>query len=187
MKKILYVKSSVLGDQSQTSAMVDALHAAWSRRHPQAEHVVRDLAAQPLPYLQGTHLAAAPAEGQAALEELKQADVVVLAAPMYNFGVPATLKTWLDHVLKAGQTFEYTSAGPRGLLQGKRAVLLASTGGVYSEGPYAAADFVVPYLKTALGFIGIADVEVVRIEGVAMGEQGAQSRAQALQALATLS
>lgn len=187
MKKILYVKSSVLGDQSQTTAMVDALQTAWSRKYPQAEHVVRDLAVEPLPYLQGAHLAAAPSQGQAALDELKASDVVVLAAPMYNFGIPATLKSWLDHVLKAGQTFEYTASGPRGLLAGKRAVVLTSTGGVYSEGPYAAADFVVPYLKTVLGFIGITDVEVVRIEGVAMGEHGVQSRDRALKALADLS
>ncbi len=139
-----------------------------------------------MPHLTGQHLAAAPEFAKVVLDELKAAEVVVLAAPMCNFGVPSKLKAWLDHVLKAGETFQYTSAGPQGLLTGKRAVVLASSGGVYSSGPYQAADFVVPYLTTALSFMGITDVEVVRIEGVALGEAGKASRIAALEAVTKL-
>lgn len=186
MNNVLYLKSSILGEQSQSNALVDALRQHWTARYPQAAHVSRDLAEQPLPHLTSQHLAQAPEIAKVALDELKAADVLVVAAPMYNFGVPSTLKAWLDHVLKAGETFRYTAEGPQGLLTGKRAVVLASSGGVYSHGPYQAADFVVPYLTAALGFMGIVDVQVVRIEGVALGEAGVASRAAALEAVAKL-
>lgn len=167
MKNVLVLKSSILGTASQTNEVVEALQAAIRSKHPQALQVVRDLAVNPLPHLEGAHLAQAPQEAGTALAEVQQADVLVIGAPMYNFSVPSTLKAWIDHIAKAGVTFKYTEQGPVGLLTGKRAILVVGSGGVYSEGPYAAADFVVPYLKTVLGFLGIAQVEVLRVEGVA--------------------
>lgn len=169
MTNILYIKSSITGDNSQTNQVLDALHQKWTQKHPDAVHNVRDLTADPLPHLAPEHLAQAPAKGAQALAELKSADVLVVAAPMYNFSVPSTLKAWIDHVAKAGETFKYTETGPVGLLKAKRAVLVVGTGGVYSQGPAAAADFVVPFLKTVLGFMGIPQVDVVRVEGVALG------------------
>jgi len=183
MKNILFLQSSVLGAHSQTRPLVQAVAAALAQAHPQATQRIRDLGHTPLPHLRGEHLAQAPAEAQEALAELKQADALVIGAPMYNFGVPSTLKAWLDHVLKAGETFCYTEAGPQGMLQGKKVLLVISTGGVYSEGAYKSYDFVEPYLRAALGFIGITDVTAVRVEGGAVNaEQGAASAQAAKQA-----
>jgi len=100
------------------------------------------------------------------------ADVVVLTAPVYNFHIPSTLKSWIDHIVRAGLTFSYTATGPQGLVTGKKAIIVIASGGVYSEGPAKPFDFQEPYLRGILGFIGITDVEVVRAEGVAVGEIG---------------
>lgn len=105
------------------------------------------------------------------VDELKAADVVVIGSPMYNFSLPTTLKTWIDHVAIARQTFQYTENGPQGLLTDKKAYLLLSSGGIYSEGPAAANDHLEPYLKTVLGFMGITDVTTIRAEGVAHGPE----------------
>ncbi|WP_272942831.1 FMN-dependent NADH-azoreductase [Cupriavidus basilensis] len=113
--------------------------------------------------------------GRPPLDELQSADTVVLSAGMYNFGVPVQLKTWFDYVLQAGRTFRYTASGPEGLVKGKRAILLIATGSVYSEGPTAKADFMVPHLKQLLAFIGITDVTVVRAEGLAFGPDAAKA------------
>lgn len=183
MNNILYLKSSVTGAASQTNELIEALAQHWAVKHPGATHTVRDLADEPLPHLRGQHLVNAPKEALVALQELKAADTVVIGAPMYNFSIPSTLKAWIDHVAKAGETFQYTASGPQGLLKNKRAVLLVSSGGVYSEGAYAQADFVVPYLRMALGFLGITDIVVVRAEGVA--SQGSTKEA-ALQQVRSL-
>ena len=98
------------------------------------------------------------------------ADILVLAVPMYNFGLPSSLKAWIDHVVRAGRTFSYTKDGPHGLLQGKRAILVLASGGVYSEGPAKAFDFQEGYLRSILAFIGIANIDVIRVEGVALGD-----------------
>ena len=102
------------------------------------------------------------------------ADTLVIATPLINFGISSTLKSWLDNVLRAGRTFRYTEAGPEGLAKGKKAYIVVASGGVYSEGPAAAMNHADPYLRTALGFIGITDVEVIRVEGVALGPDAAE-------------
>jgi FMN-dependent NADH-azoreductase len=194
MTSILYVKSSILGEHSASGAVVDALHAHWLIKHVGASHVVRNLGAEALPHLDLATLGAlrsetpqaAAAAGQKALQELLDADTVVLAAPMYNFGIPSALKAWLDHVIHPGKTFQYGASGPEGLLKGKKAVLVLSTGGAYTEGPAKAMDFVEPYLRTVLGFIGITDVTVVRAEAQAMGDAGVSSKAKAIEAVRAL-
>jgi FMN-dependent NADH-azoreductase len=103
------------------------------------------------------------------VDELVAADIVVLAVPMHNFGLPAALKSWIDHIVRAGRTFSYSAAGPAGLLNDKKAILVVSRGGIYSEGPMKAFDFQETYLRSVLGFIGVTDVQAVRVEGVAMG------------------
>jgi FMN-dependent NADH-azoreductase len=91
---------------------------------------------------------------------------------MHNFGPPSTLKAWIDHVVRAGRTFSYSEKGPEGLLKGKRAILVLASGGVYSDGPAKPFDFQEPYLRTILGFIGLTEVDVVRVEGVAVALSG---------------
>ena len=108
----------------------------------------------------------------ALIGELVTADVIVLAVPMHNFGIPSTLKAWIDHVVRAGRTFIYSEGGPEGLLKGKRLILVLASGGVYSTGPAKQFDFQEPYLRAVLGFIGLTDIEVVRVEGVGMNTPG---------------
>lgn len=116
--------------------------------------------------------------GQACLDELLQADLLVIGAPMYNFSLPSSLKAWIDRVAVAGTTFAYGEAGPEGLLKGRRAYIASVRGGQYAEGtPEAALDHQERYLQDLLGFLGIVDVTVIRAEGVAMGES---EKAQAL-------
>jgi FMN-dependent NADH-azoreductase len=121
----------------------------------------------------------------ALVDELFAAEVIVIAAPMHNFGVPSSLKAWIDHIVRPGRTFTYSEKGPQGLMTGKKAVLVLARGGVYSEGPMQAFDFQEPYLRAALGFIGITDVEVIRVEGVAFGEEAVSQALRSADARAT--
>ena len=144
---------------------------------------VRDLAANPPPhitpaYIQGRITAPedrTPAQvdavnvAQAFVDELKDADVIVLGSGMMNFGPPSQLKAWFDHVTWPGVTFGYGDTGPEGLLTGKKVYLVTATGGVFSQGAWAPFDFQTSYLLHLLGFIGLTDVEVVRIEGTVFG------------------
>ncbi len=150
-------------------------------REPEAKVVVRDLAANPpphvgLPFITGMYAppehrtpeqAQAIALSDALINELFAADTILIAVPMHNFTLPSTLKAWIDHVARAGRTFNYGAHGPEGLLKGKRAILVLARGGVYSSGPTKPLDFQEPYLHAILGFLGITDVSVVRIEGAA--------------------
>ena len=126
--------------------------------------------------------AAALALSDELVAELQAADIVVIGAPMYNFGIASTLKAWFDYVLRAGMTFRYTEAGPEGLVKGKRAIVIESRGGLYSEGPAQAMDSQEPHLRTLLGFIGITDVTFVRAEKLAFGPE---AREQAIGAART--
>ena len=106
------------------------------------------------------------------VDELLAADTIVIAAPMINFSVSTTLKSWFDHIARASRTFTYSEAGPKGLVTGKRVIIVSASGGVYS-GENAAFDFQIPWLRNMLGFLGITDVEVIRIEGTAFGPEAA--------------
>ena len=113
------------------------------------------------------------------IAELRAADIIVIGAPMYNFGVATSLRAWFDHVLRAGETFRYSEAGPKGLLSGKRVIVVESRGGFYSEGPSKAVDFQEPYLSHLLGFMGLTDVTFVRAERIGYGPE---ARAEAIAA-----
>jgi FMN-dependent NADH-azoreductase len=126
--------------------------------------------------------AAARALSDTLIGELEAADVIVIGAPMYNFGIPSTLKAWFDHVLRAGRTFRYSEAGPEGLVKGKRAIIVEARGGFYSDGPARVMDFQEPYLRTLLGFIGIADVTFVRAERLGFGPEARDQAVAAAQA-----
>jgi FMN-dependent NADH-azoreductase len=100
-----------------------------------------------------------------AIKEIMDADIIVLGAPLYNFGIHSTLKAWIDHIARAGVTFKYDENGPEGLVKNKKVYIALSAGGIYSEGPYKPFDFVEPYLRAVLGFLGMTDVTVFRVEG----------------------
>jgi FMN-dependent NADH-azoreductase len=192
MKKVLMLKSSILGEHSQSSALLDDLAMLWQYKGVQI--TTRDLATDPVPLLDGElanglrggdalneRQTAALALSDTLVAELKQNDTIVLAAPMYNFMIPTQLKAWIDFIARAGVTFTYTDTGPQGLLSGKKAVIVTSRGGMHKD---AGSDHLVPYLTTLLSFIGIKDVEVVYAEGLNMGpENAATAMANAKQAL----
>lgn len=195
MRKVLVLKSSILGDYSQSSALITHLMGHWQQQG--AEITVRDLAADPVPQLDGEIATAlrggdnlserqlqAVALSDTLINELKEHDTLVIAAPMYNFSIPTQLKNWIDLIARAGITFTYTETGPKGLLEGKRAILVTTRGGMHKDG---ASDHVVPYLKTVLGFVGIHEVETVYAEALNMGPDAmAQGMSVAKQALDTL-
>lgn len=189
MAKILHLISSPRGEASNSIKLGNAIIDKLKEQHSEAAVTVRDLAHGPFPHLEEAHLNAffTPVEqhtednkeairhSNEAIKEIFDADILVIDAPMYNFGIPSTLKSWIDHIARAGITFRYTAEGPEGLVKGKKAYLAVTTGGVYSSGPMQAADFVAPYLKTVLGFIGITDVVVNRAEGFAMPDLQAEA------------
>ena len=167
--KLLHLDSSILGDGSASRELTAAIVARWQDAVPALSVLHRDLADAPLPHLSGGSLAGAdPSEADEAarvMQEFLQADVLVVGAPMYNFGVPLTLKAWVDRVLVAGKTFRYTEAGPQGLAGGKKVIIASSRGGAHQDG---GSDFQESYLRFVFGFVGITDIEIVRAEGLAM-------------------
>ncbi|WP_149193401.1 FMN-dependent NADH-azoreductase [Luteimonas suaedae] len=177
---LLHIDSSVSGAGSITRALTAAIVAPWHDCPESTRVVYRDLDAAPIAHLHGAALAgkdsAAAAEAENALQEFLDADVIVLGAPMYNFGIPSTLKAWIDRIAVAGKTFRYTSEGPEGLAGGKRVIVAVGSGGQHAGAP---SDFIEPYLRLVFGFLGINDIHFVRAEGVALS---AQHREQALAA-----
>jgi FMN-dependent NADH-azoreductase len=185
MANVLYINSSVRSTGSLSRQLSAEFVAKWQASHPADTVVTRDLASRPVPHLTEEMLGAfftAPDQRTAQqahtvklsdelVDELLAADVIVIGAPMYNFSVPSGLKAWIDHVARAGRTFQYTATGPVGLVEGKKVYVFTASGGVYSEGPAASYDFLATYLRAVLGFLGITDISFVRAEGVALGEQ----------------
>jgi FMN-dependent NADH-azoreductase len=185
---ILIIDSAATGAASISHQLTDGLAEALRRRHPAAPIVRRDIGAEPIPHLDGDTTAAirgaepATDEARAAVAlsdrlvaELKAAELIVIGAPMYNFGMASTLKAWFDHVLRARITFRYTEAGPEGLVKGKKAIVIETRGGLYSEGPAVAMDSQEPHLRTMLGFMGIDDLSFVRAEKLGFGPEAADA------------
>ncbi|HHC7213945.1 TPA: FMN-dependent NADH-azoreductase [Vibrio parahaemolyticus] len=179
MSRVLALKSSILGDYSQSNKLVED----FIKNVDQDKLTVRDLAANPLPVLDFAVATALRAtedlsqEQQSVLdlsdtliEEVKAADTLVIAAPMYNFTIPTQLKNWIDLIARAGVTFKYTENGVQGLIEGKKAIVVTTRGGIHKDSP---TDNVTPYLRTVLGFVGITDVEFVYAEALNMGEDAA--------------
>ena len=189
MTNILYLNSSVRSTGSVSRQLSGEFIEKLKAAHPGATVVTRDLAANPLPHLTEAMVGAYFTPAEQRTEEQKQliktsdevvaellaADVVVVGAPMYNFSVSSTLKSWIDHVARAGVTFKYTETGPVGLVHGKKFVIFTSRAGVYSSGPAQAMDFQETYLRGVLGFLGITDVSFVSAEGLAMGDEAVNS------------
>jgi FMN-dependent NADH-azoreductase len=181
MTTLLQLKTSLFSDHGQSSRLAADVVRRWRATHPHGSVVTRDLARDPVPHLtaerfqaflakpedrtpdQAAHVAAS----DELIAELERADVIVLGLPMYNFGVPSTLKAYFDHVGRAGRTFRYTEKGPVGLLTGKKAIVVATRGGVYAGTPL---DTQSAYVRDFLRFLDVEDVEFIYAEGLAMGE-----------------
>lgn len=181
--KVLQLDSSILGEASVSRQLTRSVVERLRESEAEVEVVQRDLGREPLAHLTPDILAT---RGTAAellndlqnreakldeelIAELKSADVVVIGAPLYNFTIPTGLKAWVDRIAVAGQTFRYTEKGPEGLMTGKKAVIVATSGGSYAESPVDTMH--VGYLKQLLNFIGITDIEVVRAPGLAVGAE----------------
>ena len=187
MKSLLVINSSASREESVSRVLVEAAAARLLQANPDATVTRRDLGANPVPHLavhtlagvRGTPTTAAEHAARSLsdelIAELRAADTIVIGAPMYNFGVTTSLRSWFDHVLRAGETFSYSAAGPKGLLTGKRVIVVETRGGLYSEGPAQALDFQEPYLRHLLGFVGITDVTFVRAEKIGYGPEAREA------------
>jgi FMN-dependent NADH-azoreductase len=193
MSTALVITSSALGEASVSSQLVEETVARLRSHDPALRVIARDLGREPVPHLtidSATALRGGEPSNEAQLTalsrsndliaELQAADTIIIGAPMYNFGMPSTLKAWFDHVLRAGITFSYSESGAEGLLKGKRAVVVLSRGGLYSEGPAQAMDSQEPHLRNLLAFMGITDVTFLRAEKLAFGPE---AREQAIEAV----
>ena len=181
MNTLLQLKTSLFSDHGQSSQLAATVVAQWRSANGQGRVITRDLARDPVPHLTAERFqsfvakpanrtpeqAAVAGFSDALISELEQADVIVLGLPMYNFGVPSTLKAYFDHIARAGRTFRYTEKGAVGLLTGKKAIVVATRGGLYAGTPL---DTETTYVRDFLRFLGIEDVEFIYAEGLAMGD-----------------
>ncbi len=189
--KLLHLDSSILGDASASRQLSRDVVAAWEAAEPNALVTYRDLAIDAISHLSGLSLVAGgtPAElrdaaqkheaelGETTLNEFLAADAIVIGAPMYNFTIPTQLKAWIDRIAVAGKTFRYTENGPEGLAGGKKVVIVSTAGGIHAG--QATGQAHEDYLKLVLNFLGVTDIEIVRAEGLAYGDE---PRANALKA-----
>jgi len=167
--KLLHIDAGITGDASVSRQLSAAVVQAVRDRRPDVQVRRRDLDADPIPHLDGGALAGLSADDDGILGEFLDADIVVIGAPMYNFGIPSQLKAWFDRLLVAGKTFRYTAAGPEGLVGSKKVIVASARGGFYAPGtPQAEIDFHEPHLRAMFRMMGLADVTVLRAEGVAV-------------------
>lgn len=179
MSKLLHIKASVFGDDGQSSQLAAHYIGQWQQRTPNNEVVVRDLIGDGVPHLDGAVVGAffTPQEQRSdeqqaivarsdrLIQEIRDADEIVLGLPLYNFGVPSQMKAYFDHLARAGVTFKYTETGPVGLIDDKPVRIFATRGGLYKD---SGMDHQVPFVKQFLGFIGLNSVEVIYAEGLSM-------------------
>lgn len=182
MKNILKIHSSPAGDYSFSNKLADAIVDKIVARNPGSNVKFKALYSDMYPHLGEVHLGAwfsAPDQhseeqksvisfSDLAVQEFLDADTIVIGVPMHNFGIPSNLKAWIDHIVRAGKTFEFRDGIPVGLVNGKTVYIAMSSGSIYSDGPYKPFDFVDPYLRAILGYIGVYDVSTVRAEGTAI-------------------
>ena len=188
MRQILCLTSSPRRDTSYSNLVAARLLKELRIVHPDAGITIRDLAGHPLPHIDDDFVTAtrsvagARTPRQRALveqsdilvDELLAADTIVIASGMINFGIPSTLKTWVDYICRPGRTFRYTEHGSKGLLGGRRAILVLARGGIYSGGPLKASEHDESYLRSVLNYLGIKDIQTIAIEGVALGPEEAE-------------
>ena len=182
MATLLKIDSSPMGEHSISRKLTEQFASSWRKAHSGGAVVSRDLATTNIPAVNGLWVGAAytPQDARnpeqqkalaisdALIAELQLANEYVIGVPMHNFGIPSTLKLWIDQVARAGKTFSYGADGPKGLLTGKKATLLVASGGVYEHGTaMASLNFVTPYLRAVFGFLGVTDVTIIAAEGTA--------------------
>jgi len=174
---LLHIDSSIQGGDSNSRNLSAKLVTLWQQQNPLGLVVTRDIVTNPIPHIDealmagllqpdATHSNAtqqAVVKADEIIDEFLAADVVVLGVPMYNFGIPSTLKVWVDHISRAGRTFKYTDKGPVGLAGDKRIVVVSTRGGIYED---ERMDHQITYLKTLFGFLGISDIDVIQAEGL---------------------
>ncbi len=182
MAKLLQINSSLFGDNGNSTTLANEFVQRWQAQNPTGDVVVRDFSKEEVPHLDAARVQAlfSPVESRTAdqqavvdyadqiVAEIESADVIVMGVPMYNFGVPSTLKAYFDHIARAGVTFKYTETGPVGLLKDKPVYVIAARGGIYAG---QAADTQSQYLKNFLGFVGLKDVRFIYAEGLNMGQK----------------
>jgi len=180
MQTLLQIKTSLFSDNGESSRLASRFVIAWRAAHPRGRVIVRDLARDPVPHFDAERFGAFLAKPEnrtkaqaealrysyALIQELKEADAVAIGLPMYNFGIPSTLKVYFDHIARPGVTFRYTEKGPVGLLTGKKAYVFAARGGRHAGTPL---DTQTQYLRNVLAFLGISDVEFIFAEAPATG------------------
>ena len=182
MKKILHIISSPRGEVSYSIRLGRSIIEKLSAAYP--DNIVKEniLVNKQFPHLEEAQITSffTPPENRTlqnrealqhsdeAIQEIMEADILVIGAPMYNFSIPSTLKAWIDHIMRAGITFKYDEKGPKGLVEGKKVYLAIASGGIYTEGPMKSFDFISSYLQSVLGFIGLTDITIVRAEGTSM-------------------
>lgn len=195
MKTLLRIDSSLFGENSASSRLTARYAEEWLRQNPDGRVVHRHLGEDPVPHLDGAgfqsfslepaerdaHQSATATRSDALIRELQQADALVIGAPMYNFSISSNLKSWIDHVARAGVTFRYTSEGPQGLLDMERITVISTRGGRYAG---TENDNQVPYLRQVLGFLGLDDVQFVFAEGLAGDTTALDAAQDELRALA---
>ncbi|MFH7015438.1 FMN-dependent NADH-azoreductase [Flavobacterium sp. FlaQc-47] len=196
-KKILNIATSIKGDASFSNKLSNAILEKLKTEYNEIEVKTLDLSKTPLPYLSELDISAfyTPEENRTeahketlrqsdlATTELLEADIIVIGVPLYNFGIPAVLKGWIDQVARAGKTFSYDENGPKGLLTDKKVFLSIASGAIFSDGPYKSYDFSEPYLRTVLGFLGITDITTFRVEGTAIPDFAENALPKALNAV----
>jgi FMN-dependent NADH-azoreductase len=195
MSKVLVLTSSALGAASVSNQLMQDAITQLVLQDLHLRVIARDLGGNPIPHLTidsaNALRGAEPANAAQAvarslsdelIAELKAAETLVIGAPMYNFGIASTLKTWFDYVLRAGITFKYSESGPVGLLEGKRAIVIETRGGLYSEGPAQAMDSQEPHLRNLLSFMGITNVKFFRAEKLAFGPEAREKAINAARA-----
>jgi FMN-dependent NADH-azoreductase len=196
-KRILNILTSIKGDASFSTKLSQAVIDKLTNTYPEINVQTLDLSKTPLPYLDASQIGAffTPEEVQTpeqkeaiknsnkAVKELIEADVIVMGVPLYNFGIPAALKGWVDQVSRAGVTFSYGENGPKGLVTNKKVYLAVASGAIFSEGPYKSYDFAEPYLRAVLGFLGMTDVTTFRVEGTAIPDFAESALPKALAAV----
>jgi FMN-dependent NADH-azoreductase len=180
MKRILHLISSIQGNESYSIKLGNAVVEKVIEKYPGSTVEEVNLVDLNIPHLRpdvlrtffvpGDQLTAQDKESirfsDDVVKQLMASDIIVIGAPLYNFTIHTALKSWIDHITRAGITFGYGENGPIGKVTGKKVYVAASSGGVYSDGPGKGNDFVTPYLKAFLGFLGMTDLTVFRAEGV---------------------
>lgn len=179
--KLLNIEVSPNGENSSSRQASRHLLEKFKKDIPGISITTRDLDAQPIPHLRRADIGAAftPAEARSLeqqevikfsdqlVDELLASDVIIISTPVWNFGLPSVLKAWVDHIVRVGRTFSFSSEGPKGLVPSKKVYVVVSSGSVFSKGPYAVNDHFVRSISGILGFIGLTDIEIIRVEGTA--------------------